>query len=172
MSINLLPDDKSKDSASGLAQKLSTAGLRIGVFLVLLSGLLFSVIYFYSRQNSENLKSQIDEITTRIQSLESDEQRLYLTKNRLEMFAKSQDQSIEEQIPQALSVFYENEAIPSINEITGEGNRLEILHTASSSAELKPIFEKMSQIDALSVALSGLTFNPFIGYRVGYELLK
>lgn len=170
-SINLLPKEllKKDVSKSVLAARQISYGF---VFIFFLVNAVFFGVEFYFNQQLSNIERNQSQLKNNIVNLEETEQRLILTKDRIQKIDNIlNNRQIEDRVnlhsllinnlPQ--NVFLESQ------EIDTSQSKIELVSTNS-----KDLVNFMASLygreDFTSLALENMSYNPFTGYKIILEV--
>lgn len=172
--VNLLPTDLSpKSSAARISNFLKRASLAGLVLLVVSAAGLIGFFVFVSLQVRSSTSRQ-EQLKTTIESLNQTEQRLILTKDRLEKAKEVLGKETSMENVEKLGSLFTN--VPEGIDLRGaevSATKTELSFIARSSPGLTQILATILAGDYYkSVRLTSFSFNPTTGYVVSLDLFN
>lgn len=173
MSVNLLPEDPKKLAKIKAQHKLVTSLLRVSAFMAVISVMAFALVEVYLNFERGKIESRQSDLVRQAKSLEPNEQRLALIRNRLQALSDSERISGTENLVKRMSEVFGSSnpiLVNSARDLSIERGRTELSFSASTSGTLTEFIGSFTGIDGVSTSVGSLSFNPFTGYKLSLEL--
>jgi hypothetical protein len=173
MSVNLLPEDPKKLAKTKAQHKLAASLLRISAFMAVVAVMSFALVEVYLNVERQKIESRQSDLVRQAKSLEPNEQRLALIRNRLQALSDSEKTAGTESLVKKMSEVFgsSNPAlVNSARDLSIERGRTELVLSASTSASLTEFIGSFTGLEGISTSVGSLSFNPFTGYKLSLEL--
>lgn len=170
--INLLP--KEKEAGKGVSQAqalLKKISITLGVVFLLVIGVLGG-FYFFSLNNLNSLKAKYDDVSSKVQSLQSTEASLVFLKDRLQktqivLSSRTNEGYLTKQM--ALLENAPENVVFKESTIDSSASNLEV-ETASSGTVLTLLTTLLANSDFSSLVIGELSFNISSGYTILFHV--
>lgn len=166
--INLLPIDLSANSTSAkLGGTIKRATIIVSGFFLIISIFGIGIIVLLGRQ-SQTLKTDQDNLKLQIQSLEATEQKLYLTKDRIQKIQLAESQrTLEKSFDTITKIFAALPPNVSANSIELDSSKNQFSVVSNSSIDMASFLNSIVTSGIYkNLTLVNFFFSPDTGYII------
>ncbi len=171
--LNLLPEELAVNKKlTSTVKALKNLSL-ISVILLILFSLGVLGYFLVSSTQLRNLEADISELSARIETQETVEQRIVLIRDRvIKIKAIETIDSAGDNFSEVLPVVDSLPADASLNELSIDSQKIDASMTFRSSSSLSQFFSNLTSFENFSkITLSSFGLNPATGYVVGLRFI-